>query len=289
MGWQPPRIVHTPLLRDAQGRKLSKRSGDTSVFWYRAQGYLPEGYRNFLTRIVWVHPDGKDVYPLEDFIAGLRVEDLPKTGPVVNHALLDFISGEWLRTLDVSQLYDTTRDWLHWLLEDYTPEGMTFEVARKNERLGHFVSREYLEDFLRAFEADRAYAERVLSLEPERYKKLGDIVLQTGLYFRRLFTPALPTDLAEAANKGDRQLAADLLREYLDWYTGQESAEEWEAKMDALWQSRDLKRGVPFMLLRLAVSGTRQTPPLHGVVSVLGAEEVKRRVQQALESLHPKS
>src|SRR5947209_1278606 len=79
MGWEPPVIVHTPLLRDAQGRKLSKRSGDTSVSWYRAQGYLPEGFRNFLTRLVWVHPDDQDVYPYEDFIEGMQVHDLPKT------------------------------------------------------------------------------------------------------------------------------------------------------------------------------------------------------------------
>ncbi|HEX6510054.1 MAG TPA: glutamate--tRNA ligase [Chloroflexota bacterium] len=284
LGWEPPVIVHTPLLRDAQGRKLSKRSGDTSIGWYRAQGYLPEAFRNFLTRIIWVHPEGKDVYPYEDFIDGITPEELPKTGPIVNHDLLDFIGGEWLRTLDSAELYDATRDWLRWLLEEYTPDGVVFEEPRKGTRVERPVSRDELLAFQHAFERDRAYAERVLSLEPERYRKLGDIVLQTALYFPDLYTPA-PIELLTDPTKGDRELAAELLREYLDWYTGDESDEEWERRMDAMWQARELKRAVPFMLLRIAITGSKQTPPLFGVTQVLGAAEVRRRIEAALSRL----
>jgi glutamyl-tRNA synthetase len=284
LGWEPPRIVHTPILRDAQGRKLSKRSGDTSIAYYRAQGYLPEAFRNFLTRIIWVHPDGLDVYPYEDFIGGVRIEDLPKTGPFANPVLLDFISGEWLRTYDPAMLYNTTVAWLRWLLEEYTSEGIAFEVFRKAERTEQLVSRGELEAFQRAFMGDCAYTERVLSLEPERYHKLGDIVLQTQLYFATLYRPAPPEMLVDAA-RGDATLALDLLRDYLGWFTGDESDAEWEARMDTMWQSRELKRGVPFMLLRIAITGSKQTPPLHGVIAVLGAAEVKRRVHDAIGSL----
>ena len=55
--------------------------------------------------------------------------------------------------------------------------------------------------------------------------------------------------------------------------------------MDAMWQSRELKRGVPFMVLRIAITGSKQTPPLHGVIEVLGADEVKGRVREALATL----
>ena len=34
--------------------------------------------------------------------------------------------------------------------------------------------------------------------------------------------------------------------------------------------------------LRIAVSGSKQTPPLHGIMDVLGPEEVHRRVEEAL-------
>src|SRR5579862_8882427 len=42
-GWSMPRYIHTPLLRDAERKKLSKRRGDTSIDWFQSQGYLPQG------------------------------------------------------------------------------------------------------------------------------------------------------------------------------------------------------------------------------------------------------
>ena len=284
LGWQPPRIVHTPILRDAQGRKLSKRSGDTSVSHYRSQGYPPEAFRNFLTRLVWVHPDDKDVYPYEDFIDGMRIEDLPKTGPFANPALLDFISGEWLRTYDASMLYDALLDWLTWILGYYTSEGLEIEVVRKQDRIPVPLSRSQLEAFYRTFMEDREYSERVLSLEPERYHKLGDIVLDTPLYFKELFEPA-SADMLIDVTQHDWVLARELLTEYRDWFRGDETTGQWEARMDEMWQRRQLKRGVPFMLVRVAITGSTRTPPLHAVIDVLGPEEVKRRLDQALETL----
>ena len=61
--------------------------------------------------------------------------------------------------------------------------------------------------------------------------------------------------------------------------------EDWERRMDTMWESRGLKRAVPFMLLRIAVTGSKQTPPLFGVIDVLGPLEVRRRVEAALETL----
>lgn len=285
MGWTPPTIVHTPLLRDAQGRKLSKRSGDTSIAWYRAQGYPPEAFRNFLTRIIWAHPEGKDVYPYEDFIAQITPEKLPNTGPIVNPSLLDHISGEWLRTLGPAELYDETVEWLRWLLERYADEGVTFEVPRKGDQRDTYpVSRQQLQSFLMAFSADRPYTERVLSLEPERYNKFGDIVLQTSLYFPALFVPAPQAVLTEAA-RGDNILAVDLLEDYLNRFSGAETHEQWEAMVDAMVEQRGIKRGVAFMLLRVAITGSRQTPPLHGIIEVLGVDQVRRRIEGALKSL----
>jgi glutamyl/glutaminyl-tRNA synthetase len=158
---------------------------------------------------------------------------------------------------------------------------MIFEEPRKGGRVERPVAREYLLAFQRAFEQDRAQTERVLSLEPERYRKLGDIVLQTGLYFADLFTPASPELLTDPTG-GDPEPAADLLREFLGWYTGEESEAAWEERVDAMWQARGLKRAVPFMLLRIAITGSKQTPPLFGITQVLGPAVVRARVEEAL-------
>ncbi|HET9493977.1 MAG TPA: glutamate--tRNA ligase, partial [Chloroflexia bacterium] len=38
LGWEPPKFVHMPLLRNADRSKISKRKNNTSLKWYREQG-----------------------------------------------------------------------------------------------------------------------------------------------------------------------------------------------------------------------------------------------------------
>ena len=47
-GWQPPQLMHLPLLRNPDKSKLSKRKNPTGILFYRAMGYLPEALINFL-------------------------------------------------------------------------------------------------------------------------------------------------------------------------------------------------------------------------------------------------
>ena len=42
LGWQSPAFCHLPLVRDAEGRRLAKRSGGLSVAALRAAGHAPE-------------------------------------------------------------------------------------------------------------------------------------------------------------------------------------------------------------------------------------------------------
>jgi glutamyl-tRNA synthetase len=41
LGWQPPAWCHVPLVRDAEGRRLAKRSGDLSIRELREAGRSP--------------------------------------------------------------------------------------------------------------------------------------------------------------------------------------------------------------------------------------------------------
>ena len=283
MGWEAPAIAHTPLLRDARRRKLGKRLGDTSISWFRAQGYPPAALRNFVTRLIWAHPDGEDVYPYEDFIGQIGPGALPKTGPVADLGLLDFICGEYLRGLGPPTLYRTMVGWLDWLLRG-AQGGVAFEVAEKQGRARHPVTAGELAAFYRAFTADRGYTERVLSLEPERYRKLGDIVLQTSLYYPDLFAPPGRELLLKQA-KGDAALATRALRDYLAAHDQQSLAEdEWQRGVYDLAGGMGIKPGAAFMLLRAAITGAERTPPLHPIIRLLGEGEVRRRLEAALES-----
>lgn len=282
-GWPVPRIAHTALLRDAERRKLSKRSGDTSLAWFRTQGYLPEGLLNFMARILWTHPDGKDIYSFAEFSQLFTVTALHKSAPVANMDLLDFVNGQHIRLLGPDRLYDTTRDWLAYLLAQDTEETV-FEVGAKGgERIAHAVPAAALRDFATSFTRDPAYSRRVLSLEPDRYKKLGDIVLQCPLFYADLFTP--PDVAALVKPLGSAAAARTALDTYAAQWHASDTHDAWEQSVRAQADAAGVKPGKLFMTLRIALTASEQTPPLYDVLAVLGEAEARRRLTLARDAL----
>src|SRR5438874_92019 len=60
-GWEPPIFAHMPLMRNADRSKVSKRKNNTSLKWYREEGFLPEALVNFLALMGWSMPDGSEI------------------------------------------------------------------------------------------------------------------------------------------------------------------------------------------------------------------------------------
>ncbi len=57
LGLTAPRFAHLPQVLGADGSRLSKRHGATSVSEYREGGYFPEALLNYLARLGWSHGD----------------------------------------------------------------------------------------------------------------------------------------------------------------------------------------------------------------------------------------
>ncbi|KAI5451315.1 Glutamate--tRNA ligase mitochondrial [Naganishia albida] len=62
-GYTPPAFGHLPLLVNADGTKLSKRTGDVKVEDYIHKGYEPAALNNFLALMGWDHHHAPDVKP----------------------------------------------------------------------------------------------------------------------------------------------------------------------------------------------------------------------------------
>jgi glutamyl-tRNA synthetase len=270
-GWKAPRFLHTPLLRDSDKRKLSKRSGDTSVAFFAAQGILPGGFRNFLTRIIWPHPEGKDIYDFEEFVSKFNSAQLPKTGPVVDYALLQFVNGHYVWQLDRQRLYEDVVA----LLDRLIAAGEGFKDQLTDEEEGDVVSHEQLVLFRNSFAADQEKAVRILTVGGERFRRLTDVFVQSRFYYAALFTEPQAEKLVEVA--GNAAAAADFLTGYCNSFRS--SADfNWDQFVRAEAKRLGLKAGKLFMLLRVAVSGSDKTPPLHDILGILGDEEVERRL-----------
>ena len=59
LGYQPPKWAHLSIIKGPDGQKLSKRHGETSVESYKAKGYSPEAFLNYLALLGWAPKSGE--------------------------------------------------------------------------------------------------------------------------------------------------------------------------------------------------------------------------------------
>lgn len=81
--WELPVFAHLPILRNADRSKLSKRKNPVWVSWYQKEGFLPEAMLNFLALMGWSHPEGKEIFSLEEFIQQFDIVDVKAVGPIL--------------------------------------------------------------------------------------------------------------------------------------------------------------------------------------------------------------
>jgi glutamyl-tRNA synthetase len=112
-GWQPPKLMHLPLLRNPDKSKLSKRKNPTGILFFRAMGYLPEALVNFLALLANAVRQGEDeLMDLPAIVRRFEVEHVPIGGPVFDFDKLNWLNGRYIRErLDPQALIGRVRDW----------------------------------------------------------------------------------------------------------------------------------------------------------------------------------
>ncbi len=104
LGWEMPKFAHTPLLRNPDKSKVSKRKQPTSLLWYERQGYLPEAMINFLASLGWSMPDGREIFSFDEIAEEFSFERVITSGPVFSMDKLQSINGHYIRALAPEQL-----------------------------------------------------------------------------------------------------------------------------------------------------------------------------------------
>lgn len=127
-GWTTPEFFHTPTLRNADKTKLSKRQGHTSVKWYIEEGFLPEAILNYIALLGWSHPEGKEIFSLDEFVRLFDLKDMRPVAPIFDLQKLTWLNGEYIRMMKdkelmakIKEFYKNDKDVLE-VLESTTGE-----------------------------------------------------------------------------------------------------------------------------------------------------------------------
>lgn len=115
-GWEVPVFAHTASVLGADRLKLSKRSGDTSVFDYLEKGYLPEALLNFLVLLGWWPAEGTqstsghpEVFTRDELVHLFSLERLQKAPAVFDATKLRWMNAYYMRHMPLSEIAKRAR------------------------------------------------------------------------------------------------------------------------------------------------------------------------------------
>ncbi len=114
LGYERPQaFAHMPLILAPDGSKLSKRKHpEANLMLYREQGYLPEAMVNYLALLGWNPGTEREIFTLDELIAEFSFDRVQHGGARFDRKKLDWINGEYIRSLDDDELTARLRTFL---------------------------------------------------------------------------------------------------------------------------------------------------------------------------------
>jgi glutamyl-tRNA synthetase len=112
LGAELPVYAHVPLLNGSDGRKLSKRHGALTVEDFRAEGYIPEAFVNFLALLGWSYDDRTEIMSRDELVERFTLERVGKSAAVFDYDKLRHLNGVYLRALPPDEYADRLVDYL---------------------------------------------------------------------------------------------------------------------------------------------------------------------------------
>jgi len=102
---RPDAFAHMPLILAPDGGKLSKRKHpEANLMLYREQGYLPEAMVNYLALLGWNPGTEREIFTLDELIAEFSFDRVQHGGARFDRKKLDWVNGEYIRSLDDEEL-----------------------------------------------------------------------------------------------------------------------------------------------------------------------------------------
>jgi len=252
LGATPPVFAHVPLILGADKSRLSKRHGATDVNMYRAEGFLPEAFRNFLALLGWAPGNDEQFLRTSELIEKFTLEGVSHTNAVFDRPKLEWFNTQFLQKLPIEELVpyveaELKRSGLwktEWATSGQEWFSKTVDLLRPRVRL--------LPDFSswsRAFFSDEFPLEQAAKDKFWKDPKVPDLLSKTAEALA-----ALPEWNHDACDHTTRAVA----------------------------EAGGVKAGLLINAIRVAIVGQAVAPPLFDTMVVLGKDRVVRRLRDSL-------
>jgi len=247
-----PRFGHLPYVMGEGNKKLSKRDPGASLLGYREDGFLPEGLLNYLALLGWSIAADRDVFTLGEMVEKFDIADVNANPARFDLKKAEAINAAHMRLLSMAEMGERVTPYL--------------------QQAGLLAAPPTAEQ--------QALLDAAMPLVHERMNKLTEAVDMLGF----LFVDEVAYDADDVAkildDEGRRVAAAarEALAEAGTWTT--EAIEE--ALRAKLVDDLGLKARNAFGPVRVAITGSRISPPLFESLELLGRDSSLARLDAVL-------
>lgn len=283
MGLNHPKYLHTPTVNTIDQetgnvRKVSKRKDAwADSRWFHEKGYPKEAILEYLINLInssfepWriANPDA----PLSEF--KFNIKNLSKSGALFDIAKIDNVSKNIISKFSGEEVYNRTLAW----------------------------AKSYNENHAKVLENNKDFAISVFGMDKNEKRPRKDITTLSEVVdfysymFNETFNASYSFD-TEKLSKEDIKLA---LSEYKKAFNINDSKDEWFNRMKDVAgkigfatdmkvykaEPENFKGSIADFsgVVRMAITTKTQTPDLYAIIKLLGDNEVKNRIDNAIRSL----
>ena len=253
LGAPVPTFAHISMILGADGKKLSKRHGATSVEEYRDAGYLSDAFVNYLALLGWSLDGETTVIPRDVLASQFSLERISKNPATFDPKKLDWMNAEYINRMEDAEFADQI------MLPELLEAGLIDE----------------------GFEADESWVDALAAIVKPRTKMPADAAAVAAPIFASADT--LEYD-EKSVNKG---LAKEGMGAILDAARAAlEGVDEWtaeniDAALEPLPEALDAKKRIVFQAVRVAACGNMVSPPLGETMALIGREDCMARLDRA--------
>ena len=254
LGAPVPVFAHISMILGADGKKLSKRHGATSVEEYRDAGYLSDAL-NYLALLGWSLDGETTIIPRDVLASRFSLDRISKNPATFDPKKLDWMNAEYINAMD----------------DDTFTEQIMLPAL---EAAGASAAREAHPD---------AWWSLLASIVRPRTKMPADAAQVAAPIFATADTLAYDEkSVAKGLAKEGMGTVLDAARVAL----GTLPADAWhaaeiDAALEPLPETLDLKKRVVFQAVRVAVCGTMVSPPLGETMELVGRDDCMARIDRA--------
>lgn len=280
--WEVPNYVHiSPIMKSegASKRKLSKRKDpEASVSYYHEQGFPNQSVREYLLNLInSSYEDWRRENPEKsntEFI--IETDKMSVSGSLFDLVKLTDISKDIISVMTTDEVYNLSLCW----------------------------AKEYDNELAQIMVSNESYTKQILSIERGGEKprkdigKWSDVKTYINYFYDELFNEDIINEYNFCKNIEKVEIKR-ILAEYLKIFDIGEEHGAWFGKIkefcESLGYAANMKKykknkdtykghiGDVMGTIRVAIANRKTTPDLHQVMTVMGSDRVKDRLERALK------